>query len=185
MPQWRLSISRATTNTRLSQINKCCGSVANSYPTLWPHRLQHARFPCPSPTPRAYSNSCPLSQWCHPAISSSVTLFSSHPHFFPAPGSFPMSWLFTSGGQSIGASASASLLPVDLQRWFPVGWTGLISLKYKWLESLLQHHNSKASIFWYSNTYIWGLFSSSSEWGLLSSGGCRLIVVLSLVEQEL
>ena len=97
--------------------------------SLRPHRLQHARLPCPSPTPGAYSNSCPLSWWCHPTISSSVVPFSSRLQSFPASGSFPMSQLFTSGGQDIGVSASAAVLPMNIQDWFPLGWTGWISLK--------------------------------------------------------
>ena len=96
-------------------------SVVSS--SLQPHRLQHARLPCPSLSPGACSNSCPLSQWCHPTISSSVIPFSSHPWSFSASGSF-----FTSGGQSIGASASVSVLPMNIQGWFPLGLTSLISL---------------------------------------------------------
>ena len=92
------------------------------------------RPPCPSPTPRAYSNSCPSSRWCHPTISSSVIPFSSHLQSFPVSGSFPMSQFFTSGGQSIGVSASASVLPMNIQDWFPLGWTCLISLKSKGLS---------------------------------------------------
>ena len=84
---------------------------------LWPHGLQHTRAPCPPPTPRAYSNSCPLSRWCHPTISSSHALFFFWPQSFPASGAFPMSQLFTSGGQRIGALASASVLPVNIQSW--------------------------------------------------------------------
>ena len=99
--------------------------VSNS---LWPHGLQHARPPCPSPTPRVYSNSCPLSQWYHPTISFSVVPFSSHFQSFPASGSFPMSQFFASGGQSIGASASASVFLMNIQDWFPLGLTDLISL---------------------------------------------------------
>ena len=102
-----------------------CSVVSDS---LWPHRLQHARLPCPSPTPRACSNSCPLSQWCHPFISSSAIPFSSCLPSFPSSGSFPMSQLFKWGGQRIGASASASVLPVNIQVWFPLGWTGWIYL---------------------------------------------------------
>ena len=98
--------------------------------SLWPHGLQHSRLPCPSPTPRACSNSCPLSQWCHPTISSSVIPFSSCLQFFPA-SSFPGSQFFTSSGQSIGVSASASVLPMNFQNWFPLGWTGWISLQSK------------------------------------------------------
>ena len=102
--------------------------------SLWPHGLQHARLPCLSPSPRACSNSCPLSQWCHPTISSSVIPFSSCLQSFPASGSFPMNWLFTSGGWSIGASASVSVLPVNIQGWFPSRLTGLISLLSKGLS---------------------------------------------------
>ena len=98
-------------------------SVAQLCPTLRPHELQHVRHPCPSPTPRVYSNSCPLSWWCHPTISSSVVPFSSCPQSLPASGSFPMSQLFASGGQSIGVSASASVLPMNTQDWSPLGWT--------------------------------------------------------------
>ena len=97
--------------------------VSNS---LWPHGLQHARLPCPSLTPRVYSNSCPLSMWWHPIISSSVICFSSHLQSFPASVSFPMSQFFSSGGQSIGVSASASVLPMNIQDWFSLGLTGLI-----------------------------------------------------------
>ena len=101
--------------------------------SLWPHEPQHARLPCPSPTPRVYPNSCPLSRWCHPTISSSVIPFSSCPQSFPASGCFEISQLFTWGGQSIGVSASASLLPKNTQDWSPLGWTGWISLQSKGL----------------------------------------------------
>ena len=103
-------------------------SVTQSCLTLWPHGLQHARLPCLSPTPGIYSNSCPLSWRCHPTLSSSVIPFSSHRQSFPASGSFPVSQFFTSGGQSTGASTSASVLPMNIQDWFPLGLTGLISL---------------------------------------------------------
>ena len=106
---------------------------------LGPHGLQHARLPCPSPTPRACSNSCPLSWWCHPTISSSVFPFFSYLQSFPASGSFPVSQFFASGGQSIGASASASVLPMNIQDWFPLGWTGLISLESKGLSSVFSN----------------------------------------------
>ena len=128
-----------------------CSVVSDS---LWPHELQHSRLPNPSPTPRAYSNSCPSNWWCHPTISSFVVPFSSHFQSFPASESFPMSQLFTSGGQSIRASASASVLPMNIQDWFPLGWTGWISLQSKGLSSLLQHHSSKASILWHSAFFI-------------------------------
>ena len=99
--------------------------------SLQPHEPQHARPPCPSPNPRVYSNPCPLSWWCHPAISSPVVPFSSCPQSLPASGSFPMSQLFEWGGQSTGVSASASVLPMNTQDWSPLGWTGWISLQSK------------------------------------------------------
>ena len=102
--------------------------------SLRPHGLQHAWLPCPSPTPRAYSNSCPSIRWCHPIISSSVSSFSSCLQSFPVSGSFPVNQLFASGGQSIRASASASVLPMNIQDWFPLGWTGWISLQSKVLS---------------------------------------------------
>ena len=106
--------------------------VSNS---LWPYGLPHSRPPCPSPTPRVYPNSSrPLSQWCHPTISSSVVPFSSCPQSFPASGSFQMSQLFISGGQNIGVSALASVLPMNTQDWSPLGWTGWISLQSKGLS---------------------------------------------------
>ena len=109
--------------------------VSNS---LWPDGLQHIRLPCPSPTSGAYSNSCASCQWCHPTISSSVIPFSSHLQSFPVSGSFPMSQFFASGGQRIGASASASVLPINTQDWFPLELTGWISLQSKGSHSLLQ-----------------------------------------------
>ena len=118
--------------------------------SLQPHESKHARPPCPSRTPGVHSNSCPLSGWCHPAISSSVVPFSSCPQSLPASGPFPMSQLFEWGGQSIGVSASASVLPMNTQELSPSGWTGWISLQSKGLKSLLQHHSTKASILWFS-----------------------------------
>ena len=108
------------------------GSVVSD--SLRPHGLQHTRLPCPSPTPGAYSNSCPLNQWCHPTISSSVVPFSSCFQSFPAQGSFQMSQFFASGDQSIGVSASASVLPMNIQDWFPSVLTGWISLQSKGLS---------------------------------------------------
>jgi len=113
--------------------------VVQSLSHVWPQELQHARLPCPSPTPGVYSNSCPLSRWCHPTISSSVAPFSSHLQSFSASGSFPMSQFFASGGQSIGVSASTSVLPMNIQDWFPIGWTGWISLLSKGLSRLLSN----------------------------------------------
>ena len=107
-----------------------CSVVSDS---LRPQEPQHTRPPCPSPTARVYPNPCPLSQWCHPTISSSVVPFSSRLQSFPASGSFPMSQLFASGGQSIEVSASTSVLPMNTQDWSPLGWTGWISLQSKGL----------------------------------------------------
>ena len=125
-------------------------SVAHSCPTLWPHESQYARPPCPSSTPGVYSNSCPSSWWCHPAISSSVIPFSSCPQSLPVSGSLPMSQLFASGDQSIGVSASASVLPMNTQDWSPLRWTGWISLQSRGLSRVLKHYSSKASILWCS-----------------------------------
>ena len=107
--------------------------------SLQPHKLQHARPPCPSPTPGIYSNSCPSSQWCHPANSSSVIPLSSCPQSLPSSGSFLMSQLFAWGGQSIGVSASAPVLPMNTQDWFPLGWTGWISFQSKGLSRVFSN----------------------------------------------
>ena len=121
-------------------------SVAQLCPTLQPHWLQHARLSCPSPTSGAYSNSCPLSWWCHLTISSSVIPFSSHLRSFPESGSFPMNQLFALGGQSIGVSASASVLPIH-KDWFPLGWTGWISLLSKGLSRAFSNTVQKHQFF--------------------------------------
>ena len=110
--------------------------VSNS---LLPHGLKHARLPCLSPPPRVYSNSSPLTWRCHPTISSSVVPFSSHPQSFPASGSFQMSQLFASGGQSTGVSASASVLPMNIQDWCPLGWTVWIFLRSKGLSRVFSN----------------------------------------------
>ena len=107
--------------------------------SLWLHGVQHTRLPCPSPTPRACSNSCPLSLWCNPSISSLAIPFSSYLQFFPTSGSFPMSQIFTSGSQSSGASASASVFPMNIQDWFPLGFTGWISLLSKGLSRVFSN----------------------------------------------
>ena len=104
--------------------------------SLQPHGLKHSRLPCPSPTLGPYLNSCPSRRWCHPTISSSVLPFSSHLQFFPASGPFPVSQFFASGGQSIGVSASASVLPMNIQDWFPLGW---ISLQSKGLSRVFSN----------------------------------------------
>ena len=131
-----------------------CSVVSDS---LRPHESQHTRPPCPSPTPWACSNSCPLSLWCHPTISSSVVPFSSCLPSFPASGSFQTSQLFASGGQRIGASSSASVLPVNIQGWFPLGLTDLISLLPKGLWRI------------FSNTTVGGYQFFGSQPFLLSS----------------
>ena len=134
-----------------------CSVVSNS---LWSYGLQHARPPCPSSTPGAYSNSCPLGWWCHPTISSSVIPFSSHLQSFPTSVSFQMSQFFTSGGQSIGASASASVCPVNFQDWSPLGWTGWISLQSKGLSRVFsittvqKHQFFSAQLSSQSNSHI-------------------------------
>ena len=122
---------------------------------LQPHWLQHVMLPCLSPTPGAFSNSCPSSWWCHPTISSSIIPFSSCLQSFPASGSFLRSQFFTSGGQSMGASASASVLPMNIQDWFPLESAGLNLLAVqRTLKSLLQHHSSKASILQHSAFFM-------------------------------
>ena len=118
------------------------------YNSLWSHGLQHARLSCPSPTPRACSNSCPSSQWCHLSISSSVVPFSSCLQSFPASVSFPVSQFLASGSQNVGVSTSALVLPMNIQEWFPLGLTSSISLQSKGLSSLLQHHSSTALTVW-------------------------------------
>ena len=123
--------------------------------SLRPHESQHTRPPCPSPTPGVHSDSCPSSPWCHPAISSSVVPFSSCPQSLPASGSFLMSQLFAPGGQSIGVWASVSVLPMNIQGWFPLGLTGLIFVVQETLKSLLQHHNLKASVLLCSVLFSW------------------------------
>ena len=125
--------------------------------SLRPHGLQHTRLLCPSPTPGVYPNLCPLSQWCHPTISSSIIPFSSRLQSFPASGSFQMSQLFASGGQSIGVSASTSVLPMNTQDWSPLGWTGWIFLQSKGLSRVFSNTwfksvNSSAVSFLYSPT---------------------------------
>ena len=120
----------------ISSVQFSCLVVSNS---LRPHGLQHARPPCPSPAPRVYPNSRPSSRWCYPTTSSSVVPFSSHLQSFPASRSFQMSQLFASGGQSIGVSASTSVLPMNTQDWYPLGWTGWISLQPKGLSRVFSN----------------------------------------------
>ena len=133
--------------------------------SLWPHRLQHTRLPCPSPSPGACSNSCPSSHWCHPTISSSIVLFSSCLQSFPASGSFPLSQFFTSGGQSVGDWASKSVLPMNIQVWFPLGLTALISLQFKGISRFIsnatitkhQFYGTQLSLWSKSHIHTWPL----------------------------
>ena len=148
-----LRSNRIFAQKNLSQIfiNCCCefstclqifGSSVQSLSHVWlfgTHGLQYARPPSQSPAPGVYSNSCPLSWWCHPTISSSVILFSSHLQSFPASGSFPVSQFFASDGQSIRVSASAPVLPINIQDWFPLAWTGWISLLSKGLSRVISN----------------------------------------------
>ena len=128
-------------------------SVVSS--SLRPHGLQHGRLPCPSPTPGAYSNSCPLSWGCHPTISSSLIPFSSRLQSFPSPGSFPMSQFFTSGGQSIGVSASASVLPMNTQDWYPLRWTSWITLLSKGLLRVFSNTTVQKHQFFGTQPSLW------------------------------
>ena len=131
--------------------------------SLQPHGLQHVRPPCPSPTPRVYSNPCPSNWWCHPVISSSVVPFSCCPQSLPASGLFPMSQLFTWGGQSIRVLASASVLPMNTQDWSPLGWTGRISFQSKGLsessptvKNIMLHKNSlMQEVIYYMILLLW------------------------------
>ena len=133
----------------------CCCSVTQSCLTLWPHGLQHNRLLCPSPSPRLCSNSCPLSQWCHPTISSSVTPFSSFPHSYPDSGSFQMSQLFVSGGQNIGGSATQSVLPMIIWSWFHSGLNGLISLQSKGLSRVFSNTTVQKHQFFGPQLSLW------------------------------
>ena len=123
--------------------------------SLWLHKLQYTRLLCPSLSPWVCSNTCPSSQWCHPSISSSVFPFSSYLQSFPASESFPMSWLFSSGGQSIGPSASTSVLPMNMQGWFPLGLTGLISLLSKGLTRVFSSTTFWKHQFFSAHPSLW------------------------------
>ena len=157
--------------------------------SLWPHGLHHARLPCPSPTPGACSNSCPLSWWCHPTISSSVFPFSCCLQSFPASGSFLRSPLFASGGQRIGGSVSASVLPVTIQDWSPLGLTGWISLQPKGLSRVFsnttvrKHQFFSAQLCLWSNSHIhtW-LLEKTQLWlyGPLSAKWCLCFLIFCL-----
>ena len=139
-------------------------SVTKSCLTLCdPHELQHARLPCPSPSPGVCSDSCPLGQWCHSTISSFVTPFSSCPQSFPASGSFPMSWFFPSSGQRIGMSASASVLSMNILDWFLLGLNGLISLLFKGLSRVFSSTTVQKCQFFSPQASLWSS-SHISTW---------------------
>ena len=140
-------LMRNTDNKYISSVQFSCSVMSNS---LRPHELQHTRPPCPSPTPGIYPNPCPLSRQCHPAISSSVVNFSSCPQSLPASGSFPMSQLFASGGQSTGVSALASVLPMNTQDWSSLGWTGWTSLQSKGLSRVFSNTTVQKHLFFNS-----------------------------------
>ena len=137
----------------LASVSQLCYSLVSD--SLRPHRLKQARLPCPSPTPEACSNSYPSSWWCHPTISSSVVPFSSCLQSFPASGYFQMSQFFTSGGQSIGVSASASVLPMNTQAWSPLGWTGWISLQSKGLSRVFSNTTVQKHKFFGVQLSLW------------------------------
>ena len=144
---------------RINEALRCSGSVSSvssiMFDSLQAHGLQHAWLPCPSPAPRACINACASSWWCHPTMSSSVTPFSSCLQSFPASGSFPMSQFFASLGQSIGVSASASVLPMNIQGWSPLGWTGLISLQSKGLSRVFSSTTIQKHQFFSNKPYLW------------------------------
>ena len=149
---WVCTLWRFLPNSKTSTVQFSRSVVSDS---LRPHGLQHARYPCPSPAPGACSNSCPLSWWCHPTISSSGVPLSSCLQSFPASGSFPVSQFFASGGQSIGPSASASVLPMNIQDWFPVGLTGLISLQSKGLSRVFSNTTIQKHQFFSAKHSLW------------------------------
>ena len=155
----------------------CCCSVTKPCGSLWPHGLQLTRPPCPSPSPRAYSVSCPLSWWCHPSISSSIALFSPCLQSFPASGSFPKRWLFASGGQGIEISASVSVLPMNIQGWFPLGWTGYLymytCIYFTFILALLVSVLEKAMAT-HSTTLAWTIPGTVEPGGLLSMGSHKV-----------
>ena len=155
---------------RFSSVSQFSHSVVSD--SLWPHEPQHAKLPCPSPNPRVHPDPCPLSWWCHPAISSSIIPFSSCPQSFPPSGSFPVSRLFISDGQSIGVSASASVLPMNTQDWSPLGWTGWISLPSKGLSRVFSNTTVRLRFFFWlvsgcpvvlASTIYWNDYSSSID----------------------
>ena len=157
-PKWFMLKCRSPQLSALNASVQFSRSVVSD--SLWPHESQHPRPPCPSATLRVYPNPCPSSQWCHPAISFSVIPFFSCPQSFPALGSFPMSQLFAWGGQSIGVSASTSVLPMNTQDWSPLRWTGWIFLQSKGFSKVFsnttvqKHQFFSAQLSSHSNSHI-------------------------------
>ena len=150
MRDWTNNISKYLSDKLLVQFSH---SVMSD--SLWPGGLHHARPPCLSPAPGIYSNLCPLSWWCHSTIASSVVPFSSCLHSFPVSVYFLMSQFFTSGGQSIGASSSALVLPMNIQDWFPLGWTGLISMQSKRLSRVFSNTTVQKHQFFGAQLSLW------------------------------
>ena len=144
-----------TLSTKVRLVSSVQFSCSVMYNCLRLHELQHARPPCLSPTSGIYPNPCPLSQWCHPTISSSIVPFSSHSQSFPASGSFQMSQLFSSGGQNIGVSASASVLSMNMQGWYPLGWTGWISSQSKGLSRVFSNTTVQKHQFFGAQLSLW------------------------------
>ena len=177
MKNRQLSVLYILISTYLIRLNDNSSDLYNSVQfshlgmsdSFWPHGLQHTRSPCPSPTPGVNPNSCPLSRWCYPAISSSVISF-SFPQSFPASGSFPMSQLFKSGGQSIGVSSSTSVLPMNTQNWSPLGWTGWISLQSKGLSRVFSSTSIWKHHFFHAQPYDPALTSIHDYWKNYSFG---------------
>ena len=171
--------------SQVGSVQFSCSVISDS---LQPHGLQYARLPCPSPTPGACSNSCPSSWWRYPTISSFVVRFFSCLQTFPASGSFPTSQLFASGGQSIGASVSASVLPVNIQDWFPLGLTGLISLQFKGLSRVFNTTVQKHQFFGaqlslmsksHIHTWLWEKTTALTIWTFVSKVMFLLFHMLS------
>ena len=144
--------SKTTSTVQFSSVQFSCSVVSDS---LWSNGLQQARPPCPSPIPEACSNFCPLSQWSHPTISSSVVPFSSCLHSFPTSGSFQMSQLFAPGGQTVVVSVSASVFPMNTQDWSPLGWTGWISLQSKGLSRVFSNTTVQKHQFLGTQLSLW------------------------------
>ena len=153
------TFKRTNRMANLEKMDKYLGSIQFSRSvmsdSLRPHESQHARPPCPSPTPRVYSNSCPSNWWCHPTILSSIIPFSSCLHSLPTSGSFHMSQLFASGGQSIGVSASASVHPKNIQDWFPLEWTSWISLQSQGLSRVFSNTTVQKHQFFGTQLSLW------------------------------